>query len=61
MTASPSDTRCSGSTLPPLLTVSQTGPNCSHNAYYDYLLSVNQKATLFCTQIACSLSGVLAC
>ncbi|KAK4698819.1 hypothetical protein P7C70_g7449, partial [Phenoliferia sp. Uapishka_3] len=23
------------------------GPNCSHNAYYDYLLSVNQKATLF--------------
>ncbi|KAI5481476.1 chitin deacetylase, carbohydrate esterase family 4 protein [Pseudohyphozyma bogoriensis] len=23
------------------------GPNCSHNAYYDYLNSVNQKATLF--------------
>ncbi|GEM08101.1 chitin deacetylase, carbohydrate esterase family 4 protein [Rhodotorula toruloides] len=23
------------------------GPNCSHNAYFDYLQSVNQKATLF--------------
>ncbi|KAF8258594.1 carbohydrate esterase family 4 protein [Lactarius quietus] len=23
------------------------GPNCSHNAFYDYLLSQNQKATLF--------------
>ncbi|KAL8290260.1 hypothetical protein RQP46_003199 [Phenoliferia psychrophenolica] len=23
------------------------GPNCSHNAYYDYLLSIEQKATLF--------------
>ncbi|KAG0661302.1 hypothetical protein C6P46_004073 [Rhodotorula mucilaginosa] len=23
------------------------GPNCSHNAYYDYLQSQNQKATLF--------------
>jgi hypothetical protein len=24
------------------------GPNCSHNAYYDYLEEQNQKATLFC-------------
>ncbi|KAG0151452.1 hypothetical protein CROQUDRAFT_36749 [Cronartium quercuum f. sp. fusiforme G11] len=23
------------------------GPNCSHNAYYDYLRTANQKATLF--------------
>ena len=23
------------------------GPNCSHNAFYDYLESQNQKATLF--------------
>lgn len=23
------------------------GPNCSHNAYYDYLREQNQKATLF--------------
>ncbi|KAM0747025.1 family 4 carbohydrate esterase [Meredithblackwellia eburnea MCA 4105] len=23
------------------------GPNCSHNAYYDYLQSIDQKATLF--------------
>ncbi|KAI6024228.1 carbohydrate esterase family 4 protein [Pisolithus marmoratus] len=23
------------------------GPNCSHNAFYDYLLSQNQKATMF--------------
>ncbi|GAA5935124.1 uncharacterized protein JCM15063_003155 [Sporobolomyces koalae] len=23
------------------------GPNCSHNAYYDYLQTINQKATLF--------------
>ncbi|KAI5477439.1 chitin deacetylase, carbohydrate esterase family 4 protein [Pseudohyphozyma bogoriensis] len=23
------------------------GPNCSHNAYYDYLKSIDQKATLF--------------
>ncbi|KDE04459.1 hypothetical protein MVLG_05107 [Microbotryum lychnidis-dioicae p1A1 Lamole] len=23
------------------------GPNCSHNAYFDYLLGINQKATLF--------------
>ncbi|BGO99613.1 Chitin deacetylase [Rhodotorula toruloides] len=23
------------------------GPNCSHNAYFDYLNSINQKATLF--------------
>jgi hypothetical protein len=23
------------------------GPNCSHNAFYDYLASVNQKATMF--------------
>ncbi|KAH6905093.1 carbohydrate esterase family 4 protein [Coprinopsis sp. MPI-PUGE-AT-0042] len=23
------------------------GPNCSHNAFYDYLLSENQKATMF--------------
>ena len=23
------------------------GPNCSHNAFYDYLLSQNQKASMF--------------
>ncbi|EEB99669.1 hypothetical protein MPER_00610, partial [Moniliophthora perniciosa FA553] len=23
------------------------GPNCSHNAFYDYLTSQNQKATMF--------------
>ena len=23
------------------------GPNCSNNAFYDYLLSQNQKATMF--------------
>lgn len=23
------------------------GPNCSHNAYYDYLNDINQKATMF--------------
>ena len=23
------------------------GPNCSHNAFYDYLLEKNQKATMF--------------
>jgi peptidoglycan/xylan/chitin deacetylase (PgdA/CDA1 family) len=23
------------------------GPNCTHNAFYDYLSSQNQKATLF--------------
>jgi peptidoglycan/xylan/chitin deacetylase (PgdA/CDA1 family) len=23
------------------------GPNCTHNAFYDYLASQNQKATMF--------------
>lgn len=26
---------------------SSLGPNCSHNAYYDYLQQHNQKATMF--------------
>ncbi|CEQ41996.1 SPOSA6832_03749, partial [Sporobolomyces salmonicolor] len=33
------------------------GPNCSHNAFYDYLESLDQKATMFCA--SCAPSRIL--